>query len=199
MALTIPGENTHLNSDSNLTCFFNINQKPAEKYQLEIIDGNGRETVLKDAFLVEAFPLVSDLNEKLKPFFFEFDKSVIKNDQLDRLKDDLAILNSNPQLYILLGGHSDERGTRSYNLKLSAQRAETIKKYLIQAGIAPEKIMIYAYGKDFPAKKGHSEADWKTNRRVDILVWETPPAKEQGIRDWSDDTQVNYKMLPSGL
>ena len=82
---------------------------------------------------------------------------------------------------ILLGGHADERGTREYNLELSEKRAEAIKEFLLTKGIDSSKITIYAYGKDYPIKKGHDESSWWYNRRVDILVWESPPTKEQGL------------------
>jgi len=94
----------------------------------------------------------------------------------------LAHLEKNSKLFILLGGHADERGTREYNLDLSAKRGEAIKRYLLEKGISPEKFVIYSYGKDYPLKKGHDESSWWENRRVDVMVWEARPRKIQGIK-----------------
>ena len=74
-----------------------------------------------------------------------------------------------------------KRGTGEYNLELSEKRAEAIKEFLLAKGIDLSKVAIYAYGKDYPIKKGHDESSWLYNRRVDILVWESPPTKEQGL------------------
>ena len=74
------------------------------------------------------------------------------------MAENLAALKDNPNMNIILGGHADERGTREYNLALSGQRAKTIQKYLTDNGIAQERITIYAFGKDYPLKKGHDEA-----------------------------------------
>jgi outer membrane protein OmpA-like peptidoglycan-associated protein len=186
----IPGKNVNVESDSAITCVLDLSQKPVGTYQLEVTDANGRSVVLPDAFGVEAPLIVSDLNRDLKPLFFEFNKSAIPNSQLSRLQYDWSILNSNPKLYILLGGHSDQWGSRNYNLKLSAKRAETVKKYLVQQGIDPERITVYAYGEDFPVKKDCLESNWQADRRVDISVWETPPTREQGIGDGMDETFI---------
>jgi outer membrane protein OmpA-like peptidoglycan-associated protein len=125
-------------------------------------------------------PAVS-ANKQLTSVFFDFDESVLRSDQTGTMEENLAILKDNPNMHIILGGHADERGTREYNLALSEWRAKTIQKYLIDNGIAPERIIIYAYGKDYPLKKGHDEASRSYNRRVDILEWDTVLTKEQVI------------------
>ncbi len=135
---TISGENVNIESDSNLTCSFDLERYPAGKYNLVITGSNGQTAELKEAFSVEAFtppvpevkvltPSVTDLNKNLKAVFFDFDKFNIRDDQLSGLEQDLSVLKANPQLYILIGGHTDERGSWEYNLRLSAKRAESVK------------------------------------------------------------------------
>jgi outer membrane protein OmpA-like peptidoglycan-associated protein len=124
---------------------------------------------------------LENLNKQLASIFFDFDKSVLRSGIIGTMKDNLAILQANPNMYIILGGHADERGTREYNQALSERRAKTIQKYLIDNGIAPERIIIYAFGKDHPLKEGHDEVSRSYNRRVDILEWETIITKEQVI------------------
>ena len=130
---------------------------------------------------VTAVAPVTSANQKLTSIFFDFDQAVLRSDQAGPMAENLAALKANPQLDIILGGHADERGTRQYNLALSQRRAKTIQKYLVDNGIARERITIYAFGKDYPLKKGHDEASWSYNRRVDIWEWETVLTKEQVI------------------
>ena len=139
-------------------------------------------TVLPNGFMVKEYiPNSQEINDKLKPVFFDFDKFEIRPDQISTLEEDAKILNEYPNLYILLGGHADERGAREYNLELSERRALAIKEFLLEKGVDSSKISIYAYGKDYPLKKGHDESSWWYNRRVDIIVWESPPTREQGL------------------
>jgi outer membrane protein OmpA-like peptidoglycan-associated protein len=126
---------------------------------------------------------VASLNEQLTSIFFDFDKSEIRADQNKVLDDNLAILKANPNLYVILGAHADELGSRDYNIELSARRAATVKEYLTKTGIAEDHFIVYAYGKDHPLKKGHDEASRNYNRRVDILMWDTKLSGEQVLAE----------------
>jgi Outer membrane protein and related peptidoglycan-associated (lipo)proteins len=180
--LEIPGLNTKVEDSTQISCFFDINGKPEGKYNLEVLSPSGQKTVLENGFTVERFtPNSLELNKSLKAVYFDLNKAGLRRDQLSALDADSAVLKKYPKLYILLGGHADERGTIEYNLDLSERRATVIKKYLLERGIDSKRITIYAYGKEFPLKKGHNESSWWQNRRVDIMVWEAPPTKEQGI------------------
>lgn len=179
--LEIPGLNTKVEDSAQISCFFDINRKPEGEYDLEVINPSGQKAVLENGFTVEHFtPNSLELNKSLKAVYFDLNKAKLRRDQFSSLDTDLAILKKYPKLYILLGGHADERGTIEYNLDLSERRTIAIKKYLLEKGI-DSKITIYAYGKEFPLKKGHNESSWWHNRRVDIMVWEAPPNKVQGL------------------
>ena len=124
---------------------------------------------------------VTNANQKLTSIFFDFDKALLRSDQTGVMRDNLTKLMDNQNMYIILGGNADERGTREFNMALSEQRAQAIQKYLIDNGIAPDKITIYAFGKEYPLKKGHDEASRSYNRRVDILEWNTTLTREEFI------------------
>lgn len=126
---------------------------------------------------------IASLNEQLASIFFDFDKAEIRADQIKALNDNLAILKEHPDLYIIMGAHADERGSRDYNIELSARRAANVKEYLTKAGIAEDHFLIYAYGKDHPLKKGHDEDSRSYNRRVDILMWDTKLSSEQVLAE----------------
>ncbi len=126
---------------------------------------------------------IASLNEQLESIFFDFDKSDIRADQIKALNDNLAILKAHPELYVIMGAHADERGSRDYNIELSAHRAASLKEYLTKAGIAEDHFIVYAYGKDHPLKQGHDEASRSYNRRVDILMWDTKLSSEQVLAE----------------
>ncbi len=122
-----------------------------------------------------------DPNKDLKAIYFDFDKSNVRNDQLAILDQNVKIFNAHSALKIVLGGNADDRGTNEYNQKLSSQRAESVKKYLIEKGIAADRIITYAYGEEYPIESGKNESSWSYNRRVDISLWESAPTKEQAL------------------
>ena len=62
-------------------------------------------------------------------------------------------------------GHCDERGTREYNLALGERRANSVKDYLVAAGVNPDRIKTISYGKERPVALGSTDAAWKQNRR----------------------------------
>lgn len=179
----IPGLNVKVESSDKLSCFLDIKAKSAGRYDVILTNPDGQSSTLNGGFTVAQFVPTADPNQLLKPVFFDYDRSELRADQLESVGSDIAVLKDNPELYILLGGHADERGTREYNLELSRRRAETVKQYLVEHGVSPGKIVIYAYGKDYPAKEGSNEAAWSYNRRVDIIVYETRPDRMSGIRD----------------
>ncbi|MFA5027415.1 MAG: peptidoglycan-associated lipoprotein Pal [Candidatus Methylomirabilota bacterium] len=101
----------------------------------------------------------------LKDVFFDFDKSLVRDDQKSALADNVAWLKGNPSAKITVEGHCDERGTAEYNLGLGERRAKAVKDYLIAAGIPADRVSTISYGKERPFVLGHDESAWKWNRR----------------------------------
>jgi outer membrane protein OmpA-like peptidoglycan-associated protein len=122
-------------------------------------------------------------NQQLASIFFDYNKSFIRSNQIAAMEDALAAARKDPKLYIILGGHADDRGSREYNNTLSLRRAEAIRYYFYYNGAASERIMIYGFGKDHPLKPGHDEASRSYNRRVDILLWDSPLNEEQVLEE----------------
>lgn len=71
---------------------------------------------------------------------------------------------------ISLNGHTDRVGDNASNMKLSLERADTVKKLLLEAGILPEYIQIEYYGESKPVVKTEDEVDEPLNRRVEVVV-----------------------------
>ncbi len=176
----LPGLNVKIEDSNQISCFFDISGQPEGTYNVEVTNPSGQKAFLADGFTVESFtPVLDNLNKKLKAIYFDTDKSEIRSNQVPGLNADLAILKAYPHLFIILGGHTDERGGINYNLELSEKRANAIKNFLTNQGIDPQKITIYAYGKEFPAATGHNESSWWQNRRVDVKIWAAPVLNEE--------------------
>ncbi len=79
--------------------------------------------------------------------YFDYDKAELRNDHLLILEKAVKTLVKNPQADILITGNCDQRGSEGYNLKLGQERAEVVKQYMVDQGIAPERVRIVSRGK----------------------------------------------------
>ena len=101
--------------------------------------------------------------------YFEYDSAEITMDGQDLLAQHSGFLVANPVTHITLEGHTDERGSREYNIALGDRRALSVQRVLELNGVAPEQITVVSYGEEKPAAEGNSEAAWRLNRRVELL------------------------------
>ena len=75
-----------------------------------------------------------------------------------------------PNVTVTVEGHTDERGTREYNLALGERRASSVKNYLVTQGVDPRRVIAISYGKERPAVVGMDASAWSQNRRGVTLV-----------------------------
>ena len=101
---------------------------------------------------------------------FAYDKSELDPEALNALQQQAAFLTRFPNVIVVIEGHSDERGTREYNLALGARRADAVRAYLVTHGINAARIDTVSYGKERPACAGFEELCWKLNRRAVSMV-----------------------------
>jgi outer membrane protein OmpA-like peptidoglycan-associated protein len=99
--------------------------------------------------------------------YFALNSAQIETDSTD-LKEIVNELNMEKKLHVEIVGHADDLGNSDYNLKLSINRALSVKEYLLQQGISEERIITYGKGETAPAVPGDSEESRKLNRRVSI-------------------------------
>lgn len=100
---------------------------------------------------------------------FDFDKYKLRSDAKAGLDEVIKVMNEKPDLEVELYGFADEIGTEEYNMKLSEKRANEARKYLIDHGIAPERIVtVKWFGKSRPIAPNTTEEGRAKNRRVEI-------------------------------
>lgn len=109
----------------------------------------------------------------LKPIYFDFDRSFIREDARPVMRANADWLKANPKVKVRIEGSCDERGTIEYNQALGQRRAAAAKKYLTDLGIASSRISLISYGKEKPVCSEQTEECWQKNRR-DELVAVTP-------------------------
>jgi peptidoglycan-associated lipoprotein len=106
--------------------------------------------------------------QALKPIYFDFDKSFIRDDAKGVIKANAAWLKAHPKVKISIEGNCDERGTKEYNQALGQRRAASAKKYLADMGISSNRISLISYGKEKPVCTDSTESCWQKNRKDDF-------------------------------
>ncbi|MDX2315961.1 MAG: peptidoglycan-associated lipoprotein Pal [Gammaproteobacteria bacterium] len=101
--------------------------------------------------------------------YFAFDESVIVDGDRPILEAHAQYLSQNPGAAVTLEGHTDERGTREYNLALGEQRAISVRQFMSLLGASGQQMRTVSYGEERPAALGHDEESWAQNRRVEII------------------------------
>lgn len=102
--------------------------------------------------------------------YYDYDKSELKADARATLDAKLPLMRANPNVRIRIAGHTDERGSDSYNIALGQRRAAAAKRYLVDAGIAADRIETVSFGEDRPAAMGSNESAWSQNRRSEFEI-----------------------------
>jgi peptidoglycan-associated lipoprotein len=118
----------------------------------------------------EPAPAVIDTAIVDERIYFRYNSAALTDQAPPVLTGMVAYLRTNPGLSVTVQGHCDERGTEAYNMKLGAQRAESVKQYLVDQGIPAHRLATISYGKSRPVALGHDEASWAQNRRAEFEV-----------------------------
>ena len=107
----------------------------------------------------------------LATVYFDYDKSNVRADQRSAMDENARKLREyQTRDTVIVEGHCDERGTIEYNLALGERRAQAVKIYLVDAGVAVGRLETVSYGEERPADRGSSETAYQRNRRVEIVT-----------------------------
>jgi peptidoglycan-associated lipoprotein len=101
--------------------------------------------------------------------YFEYDSYVVKDEYRAIIDAHAKYLAANKAARVTLQGHTDERGTREYNIALGQKRADAVKKLMLLLGATEMQVETVSFGKEKPKTDGHDESAWSQNRRVEIV------------------------------
>ena len=101
--------------------------------------------------------------------YFEYDRAEIKPEFVPIVTAHAKYLNANSANKVRLEGHSDERGSREYNIGLGERRAQAVRRALMLQGVTEAQITTVSYGEERPAVQGSDEAAYSKNRRVELV------------------------------
>jgi OmpA-OmpF porin, OOP family len=101
---------------------------------------------------------------------FDFDKATIKEAYTTKLSRFAEVLKAYPAVKTNLSAHTDSKGSDEYNLRLSQERADAVKKALINLGISNERITTIGYGETRPVASNETAEGREQNRRVEATV-----------------------------
>lgn len=118
-----------------------------------------------------------DANEQLKVaaqqagtiIYFDYDRAEIKPEFVPIVTAHAKYLNAAGTNKIRLEGHSDERGSREYNIGLGERRAQAVRRALMLQGVTEAQITTVSYGEERPAVQGSDESAYAKNRRVELV------------------------------
>jgi len=136
----------------------------------EIDRASGRAASQEDPLEAERRRLEELMNRIMSDdIYFEFDQAILTPKAKDLLTEVGDILKREPRFSILTEGHTDERGTETYNMGLGMRRADAVVKFLVDYG-AKNRMEKVSFGEEKPKATGGTEEDYAKNRRAAFKV-----------------------------
>ncbi|MEQ1570429.1 MAG: OmpA family protein, partial [Myxococcota bacterium] len=136
-------------------------------YDVKVSNTDGTSSVLRGGLTVK----MMDLSCRNVTVGFDFDRAALRDDSKRVLDSQMSCFQSVTG-QVRIEGHCDERGTVDYNLALGQRRADTVRQYLVGAGVAGSKVTTTSFGEERPLDRSHSEDAWAKNRRAELLATE---------------------------
>jgi peptidoglycan-associated lipoprotein len=100
--------------------------------------------------------------------YFDFDSFVVKPEYQGLVEQHARFLQAQRSRSVTLEGHTDERGSREYNLALGQKRAEAVRRSLVLLGVGDAQVEAVSFGAEKPAVAGSTEEAYAKNRRVEF-------------------------------
>ncbi len=119
---------------------------------------------------IELQALQANAQVILKNIFFDYDSYELKSESFTELDRLYQLLVNNPSVEIEITGHTDNQGSDAYNKRLSGQRAEAVRQYLIQKSISSSRISSSGAGSTSPIATNDTEEGRALNRRIEVRI-----------------------------
>lgn len=139
-------------------------------YSLHFTPGPGKDRFKPEIISIELQPIAIGQSMVLHNIFFDTDKFTLKKESCVELDKLVLFLKANPKLKIEIGGHTDNEGTDSYNMQLSAARAKTVSEYLVAHGIEVVRLSSKGYGESQPVDTNDTVEGKANNRRTEFKI-----------------------------
>jgi outer membrane protein OmpA-like peptidoglycan-associated protein len=117
-------------------------------------------------------PIEKGAKVVLNNIFFETGKATLSPQSYVELEKASDLLKANPSMIIEVGGHTDNVGDDESNMKLSHDRAKSVRDYLLKAGIPPNRMQAKGYGELNPIASNENDEGRKANRRTEFVILE---------------------------
>ena len=101
--------------------------------------------------------------------YFDFDRSDIRPEYASLINSHAKFLAGSSAVKIRVEGHTDERGSREYNIALAERRAQAVRRALMLQGAGDAQLTTVSYGEERPATAGSDESAYEKNRRVELV------------------------------
>lgn len=119
----------------------------------------------------EAVRVVDNRIEYGQVVLFDTGSSVLATDAWSVVQRLADFINANAELeQVNISGHADERGPEDFNRRLSQARASAVREILVRFGVSAARLTAEGFGFSHPRAQGHTEDDWRQNRRVEFLI-----------------------------
>ncbi|RFA31344.1 peptidoglycan-associated lipoprotein [Alkalilimnicola ehrlichii] len=140
----------------------------APRQEVETTDTEAR--AVEDTEALEGDPL-DDPSSPLanRVVYFAFDSSELSSDDIALLEAHARHLANNPDLRVVVEGHTDERGSKEYNLALGERRANAAVRILTLNGVGQNQVESVSFGEEEPVALGSNEEAWAQNRRAELV------------------------------
>jgi peptidoglycan-associated lipoprotein len=135
----------------------------------DIIDDAGG-SVMGGASFRDMYAEVQGVN--FQPVYFSLDSYSLPPNEIAKVDAVGQHLNANANHVLIIEGHCDERGSNEYNLALGENRALAVRSYLVNMGVAPDRIQTVSFGEEKPAVMGMDEGAWRMNRRGEFALFQ---------------------------
>jgi len=117
-----------------------------------------------------AKPAIIEKGRQTLDVEFDFNKAIIKQGYDKDIDDLVQVMKDNPDLKVVIEGHTDNVGTAEFNKELSQKRADAVKQYMVEKGIDANRITAKGFGFDRPIASNDTEEGRQKNRRVEAAV-----------------------------